>query len=112
MSGFCGFLMLNLTNSTIISALLGFQIILPGLLVPVVVAVIVDAIPTHLRAMSICIVFIVGRFGSIVASNLVGIILQNHCKLTFSLFSITALGMLKPVYQLMCKIIIIDFFIF
>lgn len=92
MSGFCGILMLNLTNTTIISALLGFQIILPGLLVPVVVAVIVDAIPTHLRAMSICIVFIVGRFGSIVASNIIGIVLQDYCKSTFYLFAITALS--------------------
>lgn len=44
------------------------------------------------RAMAVCIVFIIGRIGSIISSNVVGHLLESHCNLTFNLFGAAALS--------------------
>lgn len=43
--------------------------------------------------MAVCIIFIVGRIGSIISSNVVGHLLETNCILTFNLFGGAALGM-------------------
>ncbi|XP_065085913.1 putative transporter SVOPL [Ochlerotatus camptorhynchus] len=54
----------------------------------VVNAIIVDLYPTSLRAMAVCIALMVGRLGSVVGSNMLGILLERHCELTFGIASV------------------------
>lgn len=51
-------------------------------------AIIVDVYPTSLRAMAVCIALMVGRLGSVVGSNMLGILLEQHCELTFGIASV------------------------
>lgn len=44
------------------------------------------------RAMAICISLMVGRFGSVVGSNITGILLESHCNFTFYIACSTLVG--------------------
>ncbi|XP_062564069.1 uncharacterized protein LOC134226948 [Armigeres subalbatus] len=50
--------------------------------------IIVDLYPTNLRAMAVCIALMIGRMGSVVGSNMLGILLEKHCELTFGIASV------------------------
>ncbi|XP_052865707.1 synaptic vesicle glycoprotein 2B-like [Anopheles cruzii] len=54
-----------------------------GFCISVVNACTVDLFPTNLRAMAVCISLMFGRLGSVVGANIVGILLDSHCELTF-----------------------------
>lgn len=60
-------------------------LLLCGLSVPVVNAATVDLYPTNSRAMAICISLMMGRLGSVVGANIVGLLLDNYCQLAFSM---------------------------
>lgn len=51
-------------------------------------AIIVDLYPTSLRAMAVCIALMIGRFGSVVGSNMLGMLLEENCELTFGIASV------------------------
>ncbi|XP_055911439.1 synaptic vesicle glycoprotein 2B-like [Eupeodes corollae] len=50
-------------------------------------AVIVDIFPTHLRAMAVCICLMMGRIGSVIGTNVIGALIENHCQLAILLAS-------------------------
>lgn len=60
-------------------------LLLCGLSVPVVNAATVDLYPTNSRAMAICISLMMGRLGSVVGANIVGLLLDNYCQWAFFL---------------------------
>ncbi|XP_013192891.1 synaptic vesicle glycoprotein 2C [Amyelois transitella] len=49
-------------------------------------AVAVELFPTKYRAMAVCLCMMMGRAGSMVGSNLIGVFLQSNCGLSFYLF--------------------------
>lgn len=51
-----------------------------GLATTVLSSITVDIFPTQLRAMAICISLMCGRIGSVTGTNVVGVLLENHCK--------------------------------
>lgn len=51
-----------------------------GLATTVLSSITVDIFPTQLRAMAICISLMCGRIGSVTGTNVVGALLENHCK--------------------------------
>ncbi|XP_053686953.1 synaptic vesicle glycoprotein 2B-like [Sabethes cyaneus] len=68
-----------------------------GYCINVVNAVTVDLFPTNLRAMAVCISLMFGRLGSVVGANIVGMLLDTQCELTFwiSGVSLIACGILS-----------------
>uniref|UniRef100_A0A1Y9G865 Major facilitator superfamily (MFS) profile domain-containing protein n=1 Tax=Anopheles albimanus TaxID=7167 RepID=A0A1Y9G865_ANOAL len=54
-----------------------------GFCISVVNACTVDLFPTNLRAMAVCISLMFGRLGSVVGANIVGVLLDSYCELTF-----------------------------
>jgi MFS transporter, VNT family, synaptic vesicle glycoprotein 2 len=49
-------------------------------------AISVDIFPTSVRAMALCLVLMVGRFGAMAGSNLIGYLLITNCNLIFVAF--------------------------
>jgi MFS transporter, VNT family, synaptic vesicle glycoprotein 2 len=49
-------------------------------------AVLVDLFPTNVRAMSLCVVLMVGRMGAVVGSNFVSFMIVKECEVMFGLF--------------------------
>ncbi|KAJ6640092.1 Synaptic vesicle glycoprotein 2B [Pseudolycoriella hygida] len=72
-------------NLPLIAIYLYLILLLCGLGVTVVNAATVDLYPTNLRAMAVCISLMMGRLGSVVGANIVGLLLDNHCELAFTL---------------------------
>uniref|UniRef100_A0A182INB7 Major facilitator superfamily (MFS) profile domain-containing protein n=1 Tax=Anopheles atroparvus TaxID=41427 RepID=A0A182INB7_ANOAO len=68
-----------------------------GFCIGVVNACTVDLFPTNLRAMAVCISLMFGRLGSVVGANIVGVLLDTNCELTFwiSGVSLIACGVLS-----------------
>ncbi|XP_058058028.1 synaptic vesicle glycoprotein 2B-like [Anopheles bellator] len=63
-----------------------------GFCISVVNACTVDLFPTNLRAMAVCISLMFGRLGSVVGANIVGILLDSHCELTFWISGVSLIG--------------------
>nr|XP_029716305.1 synaptic vesicle glycoprotein 2B-like [Aedes albopictus] len=63
-----------------------------GYCISVVNAVTVDLFPTNLRAMAVCISLMFGRLGSVVGANMVGILLDTQCELTFWISGVSLIG--------------------
>lgn len=49
-------------------------------------AILVDLFPTNVRAMSLCVVLMIGRLGAVAGSNFVSFVLVRQCELMFGLF--------------------------
>lgn len=49
-------------------------------------AILVDMFPTNVRAMSLCIVLMIGRIGAVAGSNFVSFTIVKHCELMFGMF--------------------------
>lgn len=62
-------------------------LVLAGINVSTINSAACDVFPTHLRAMAVCISMLCGRFGSVVSANFIGAMIENHCELTFNLYS-------------------------
>ncbi|XP_047531589.1 synaptic vesicle glycoprotein 2C-like [Vanessa atalanta] len=63
-----------------------------GCAASILAAIAVDVFPTCLRAMAMCVMYMVGRTGAAVGSNLLGATLDMHCQLAFSVFGIFSAG--------------------
>ncbi|CAG5033906.1 unnamed protein product [Parnassius apollo] len=55
-----------------------------GCAASILAAISVDVFPTCLRAMAMCMMYMVGRAGAAVGSNLLGATLDMHCQLAFT----------------------------
>ncbi|XP_055531778.1 synaptic vesicle glycoprotein 2B-like [Wyeomyia smithii] len=60
-------------------------LVMAGFSGSVVNAVIVDAYPTSLRAMAVCIALMFGRLGGVLGANMLGLMLDTHCEWTFEI---------------------------
>ncbi|EDV93869.1 GH18056 [Drosophila grimshawi] len=83
----CAALLVWIQNEIIIIVCFCLYLVLPGLCVSVLSGAVVDLVPTHLRGKALCICLMLGRTGSVFGSNLIGILLESHCTITFGVFS-------------------------
>ncbi|XP_065356385.1 uncharacterized protein LOC135950786 [Calliphora vicina] len=88
----CGILLLVVSNSTIILILLILSILVPDLSVTIICSGIVDLVPTHFRGKAVSLGFTLGRIGTIVATNLIGAMLQHCCVGVFGLITCVNFG--------------------
>ncbi|EDS25835.1 synaptic vesicle protein [Culex quinquefasciatus] len=63
-----------------------------GFCISVVNAATIDLFPTNLRAMAVCISLMCGRAGSVVGANMVGLLLDSNCELTFWISGASLIG--------------------
>ncbi|XP_041968012.1 4-hydroxybenzoate transporter PcaK-like [Aricia agestis] len=63
-----------------------------GCAASILAAIAVDVFPTCLRAMAMCTMYMIGRTGAAVGSNLLGATLNMHCQLAFSFFGVFTAG--------------------
>ncbi|CAK1543773.1 unnamed protein product [Leptosia nina] len=63
-----------------------------GCAASILAAIAVDVFPTCLRAMAICVMYMVGRTGAAVGSNILGATLDRHCQMAFSVFGVFTAG--------------------
>lgn len=59
--------------------------LLVGIISPIVTAATVDLYATSSRGMGVCLSMMMGRFGAVAGSNIVAVLLEDHCELTFLL---------------------------
>lgn len=55
-------------------------------------AILVDLFPTNVRAMSLCIVLMLGRVGAVAGSNFVSLMILHQCELMFGMFGFLLLA--------------------
>ncbi|CAG9580182.1 unnamed protein product [Danaus chrysippus] len=63
-----------------------------GCAASILAAIAVDVFPTCLRAMAMCVMYMVGRTGAAVGSNLLGATLNLHCEQAFCIFGAFTAG--------------------
>ncbi|CAO1413974.1 unnamed protein product [Diamesa serratosioi] len=80
--GVCGISIIFVTIP-LLSIYLYVILLACGLVVSVVNASTVDLFPTNLRAMAVCISLMFGRLGSVFGANVVGLLLDSYCNITF-----------------------------
>ncbi|XP_045447530.1 synaptic vesicle glycoprotein 2B-like [Melitaea cinxia] len=81
---FC--ILINFMTQNIVFAILLSAIPLTGLAVGPVNSYAVEIFPTNLRGMAISLTMMIGRTGSIVGTNVAGILINTFCTLTFYIF--------------------------
>lgn len=88
----CALSLIWIKNEVVIIVCFCLYLVLPGLCISVLSGVVVDLVPTKLRGKAVCICLMLGRTGSVFGSNIIGILLESYCHITFGLFSGFVLG--------------------
>ncbi|XP_037946972.1 synaptic vesicle glycoprotein 2B-like [Teleopsis dalmanni] len=87
-----GVLLHFVSNKILLLVVFCFYIILPGLSISVMLATVVELVPTHLRAKAVAICLTFGRLGIMIATNLIGAMLEPLCNTTFAIFTCVMLA--------------------
>lgn len=82
--GICGIAAIYVTTP-LLAAYLFMLMLLVGIVTPIVTAATVDLYATRSRGMGVCLSMMMGRFGAVAGSNMVAVLLEDHCKLLFYL---------------------------
>ncbi|KAM7363510.1 putative transporter svop-1 [Cochliomyia hominivorax] len=85
-SAICGLVLHWLLEPIAIVVCFILFLVLPGLCISVLSGAVVDLVPTNLRGKAVCICLMLGRSGSILGSNIIGILLESYCSITFGVF--------------------------
>lgn len=86
-SGFSGIVLQFVDNPYAMVALFCSFLVFAGTSISVLNGATVSIFPTNVRAMAVCLSLMMGRLGSVFGSNLVGLIMEQNCTLTFFLFA-------------------------
>jgi len=92
LAGACAVALVFIKDEVVIVVCFCLYLVLPGLCVSILSGAVVDLVPTHLRGKAVCICLMLGRTGSVFGSNIIGILLESYCSLTFGVFSGFVLG--------------------
>ncbi|CRK93837.1 CLUMA_CG007364, isoform A [Clunio marinus] len=84
LSSVSGFILTHVTSHYLIIGLFCIFIFFCGMNVTVINSAVCDLIPTHLRAMAVCVAMMFGRLGSSVTTNLIGYFLERNCEMTYN----------------------------
>ncbi|XP_050339698.1 synaptic vesicle glycoprotein 2B-like [Bactrocera neohumeralis] len=87
LSAVCCVTLFWLLNPTAIVVSFIVFLTMPGLCISMLGSGVVELVPTHLRGKAVCICLLLGRTGSVFGSNLIGVLLESNCHLTFGLFT-------------------------
>ncbi|XP_073817729.1 synaptic vesicle glycoprotein 2B isoform X1 [Musca autumnalis] len=85
-SAICGVILHWIKEPIAIVASFIMFVMLPGLCVSILSGAVVDLVPTSLRGKAVCICLMLGRSGSVIGSNIIGILLESYCSMTFGVF--------------------------
>ncbi|XP_034112880.1 synaptic vesicle glycoprotein 2B [Drosophila albomicans] len=83
----CAVALIWITDEIAIVVCFCLYLVLPGLCISVLSGAVVDLVPTHLRGKAVCICLMLGRTGSVFGSNIIGVLLESYCTITFGVFS-------------------------
>ncbi|XP_050101703.1 synaptic vesicle glycoprotein 2B [Anopheles aquasalis] len=86
-SGFSGIVLQFVSNPYVTVALFCFFLVFAGTSISILNGATVSFFPTNVRAMAVCLSLMMGRLGSVFGSNLVGLIMEQNCTLTFFIFA-------------------------
>ena len=50
------------------------------------------------RAMAVCITLMCGRLGTVAGTNIIGLLLETNCSLTFGIIIIVVIGKIKQLF--------------
>ncbi|KAG7310148.1 hypothetical protein JYU34_004701 [Plutella xylostella] len=95
-AGLCG-ISAHLVSNQLAAVSLFAIFQMSGACIGLLTAVVVELFPTKLRAMAVCLSLMFGRVGSVLGSNVIGILLETSCGVSFYLF-----GGLLIVCSLLC----------
>uniref|UniRef100_A0A6P4EQR5 Synaptic vesicle glycoprotein 2B n=1 Tax=Drosophila rhopaloa TaxID=1041015 RepID=A0A6P4EQR5_DRORH len=87
LAGACAVALIFIKDEVVIVVCFCLYLVLPGLCVSILSGAVVDLVPTHLRGKAVCICLMLGRTGSVFGSNIIGVLLESYCSLTFGVFS-------------------------
>lgn len=86
-SGFSGIALQFVDHPYVTMALFCSFLVFAGTSISILNGATVSFFPTNVRAMAVCLSLMMGRLGSVFGSNLVGLIMEDNCTLTFNLFA-------------------------
>lgn len=89
----CAVALIWINDEVVIIVCFCLYLVLPGLCVSILSGAVVDLVPTHLRGKAVCICLMLGRTGSVLGSNIIGVLLDYYCTVTFGVFSGFVLGL-------------------
>ncbi|XP_037722377.1 synaptic vesicle glycoprotein 2B [Drosophila subpulchrella] len=75
-----------LREPTLVLIFFTLMMVLPGVLIPLATSALVDCMPTHLRGKAICMVRSLARFGGVLGSTMIGMLIRVTCDVTFNIF--------------------------
>ncbi|XP_050665116.1 synaptic vesicle glycoprotein 2C-like isoform X2 [Leptidea sinapis] len=76
-------LIINFVTQQILFAILLSSVALTGLAIGPINAFSVQIFPTHLRGMAVSLTMMIGRTGSVIGANVIGILINGTCEVTF-----------------------------
>ncbi|XP_035902736.1 synaptic vesicle glycoprotein 2A [Anopheles stephensi] len=86
-SGIAGLALQFVDHPYVTMALFCSFLVFAGTSISILNGATVSFFPTNVRAMAVCLSLMMGRLGSVFGSNLVGLIMEDNCTLTFNLFA-------------------------
>ncbi|XP_049770493.1 synaptic vesicle glycoprotein 2A-like [Schistocerca cancellata] len=92
-SGACGVAVLWAQTDLEVLLLPMAFIVLSGMCVSVVNVVVVDTVPTYLRAMAVCLSLCFGRLGTFITSLMLGALIDSNCVLAIAILGGYVVGM-------------------
>lgn len=92
--GACGIAAIHV-SIPMVAIYLFLLLLLNGLAIPVATAATVDLYATNMRGMGVCLSLMSGRLGAVVGSNIVAILVEDHCETTFYLAGSTLICKIK-----------------
>ncbi|XP_073823712.1 synaptic vesicle glycoprotein 2A-like [Musca autumnalis] len=88
----CGLLLHVVTNTTALLVLFCLYILLPGLSMSIMLGALVDLVPTHFKGKTVSLGLTMGRFGTIIASNVIAAMLEPHCDAMFGIITLVIIA--------------------
>lgn len=79
----------------IVAIYLFLLLLLNGIAIPVLTAATVDLYATNMRGMGVCLSLMMGRLGGVAGSNMVAILIEDHCETTFYLAGVSLICTMK-----------------
>lgn len=86
-SGVCGVLLAYVNDPYFVLLCFCAFMVFAGSSISLVNGAAVSLFPTHVRAMAVCLSLMMGRLGSVAGTNLIGLIMEDSCTLTFNVFA-------------------------
>ncbi|XP_058458628.1 synaptic vesicle glycoprotein 2B-like isoform X1 [Malaya genurostris] len=90
-SGTSGMLLLFIDDMYLVLMLFCTFMVFAGISISLVNGAAVSIFPTNVRAMAVCLSLMMGRLGSVAGTNLIGLIMEQNCTVTFALFAACSL---------------------